>query len=413
VVETLHKLDEDTRNRFERAVADAGTRGFRVLALAMRSGPKDSKPEEKDMKLIALFLLSDTLRSDAAGVISFLTHNGVRVKMLTGDNVAVASEVGKRLGLTGEIMHCQHECFVDLAEEQFDKTSIFAEILPEDKESLVRIAQKNHVVAVTGDGVNDLPAVRIANVGIAVQNAVDALKGTADIVLTQNGISVIKDAVLESRKIFTRIYGYSIYRISESFRVIVTVAFFGAFFFAPILTPLQLLILALLNDLPIISLAFNRVRVSNRPASIDVKKRFILSTVYGSVGIINSVLFFFLTRDFLHLSWDVIQTLFFLKLTVSGHMLVYVAHTSERWYKYLPSWAVIGATSITQGIATLLALFGVFMTGVSLPLVILVWVWAFFWMQVSDAVKLLRHHIEGKEAHAAHIAMQARRAIEA
>jgi len=106
VVETLLKLDEDTRNRFERAVADAGTRGFRVLALAMRSGPKDSKPEEKDMKLIALFLLSDTLRSDAAGVISFLTHNGVRVKMLTGDNVAVASEVGKRLGLTGEIMHC-------------------------------------------------------------------------------------------------------------------------------------------------------------------------------------------------------------------------------------------------------------------------------------------------------------------
>src|SRR5690606_38293155 len=130
---------------------------------------------------------------------------------------------------------------------------------------LVQEAKKYFIVAANGDGVNDLPAVKAANVGIAVKNAVSALKATADIVLLSQGIRVIKDAIIESRKIFERLYVYSLYRISESLRLIVTITILGIFYKVYPLTALQIILLALLNDIPIISLASNRVNIPSRP----------------------------------------------------------------------------------------------------------------------------------------------------
>ena len=252
-------------------------------------------------------------------------------------------------------------------------------------------------MAANGDGVNDLPAVRAANVGIAVKNAVAALKATADIVLLSEGISVIRDAILESRKIFERIYTYSLYRISESYRLIVTIAILGVIYRIYPLTPLQIIIIALLNDIPIISLAFDRVKTVNHPAKINVKKRFTLSSLYGSVGIINSLLLFFIMKNILNLDWGIIQTVYFLKLTVSGHMLIYVAHTKERWFKFLPSKEVIWATSITQLIATVFALTGILMPAKApLVWVIIAWAWAFFWMQISELMKDLQKYFNSE-----------------
>ena len=176
------------------------------------------------------------------------------------------------------------------------------------------------------------------------------------------GISVIKDAILESRKIFVRLYTYSLYRISESLRLIITVAVLGLAVGAYPLTPLQLILLALLNDLPIISLATDKVKIANRPSKINIKKRFILSSSFGLVGVVNSLLLFFIAR-WMGLPWAAIQTIFFLKLTIGGHMLIYVAHTKERWWKFLPSKPVILATTLTQALATVLALTGLFMGG--------------------------------------------------
>jgi H+-transporting ATPase len=271
--------------------------------------------------------------------------------------------------------------------EEFENIGTFAEILPDDKYNLVKLAQKKYTVAVTGDGVNDLPALKLANVGIAVKNAMDALKSTADFVLTGSGISVIHDAIIESRKIFSRLYTYSVYRISESFRVIVTIAVLGIIYGTYPLQPIQLILLALLNDIPIISLAFNHVKVASEPSKINSKARLVLSTLFGSVGTLNSLLLVVIARSIFHFNWDVIQTLFFLKLTVSGHMLIYVAHTKERWYKYFPSKQVIWATSITQAVATVFALTGLFMHQVSFSLVIFVWIWTIFWMQISELMK--------------------------
>ena len=267
--------------------------------------------------------------------------------------------------------------------------------MPEDKLKLIERAQKDFTVAMAGDGVNDLPAVRRADVGIAVAKAVDALKGTADIVLLAPGIGVMQTALVEARKIFFRLYNYSIYRISESFRLIVTALVFGLIIKGFPLTPVQIILLAFLNDIPIITLAFDRVKRTDRPADLKPRERFTLGTLFGLVGVANSVLLYFFMADVFHVPLAIIQTAFFLKLTVSGHMLIYVAHTKERWWRFLPARSVIAATTLTQVCATALALFGIFVAPISLGLVVFVWLWAFFWMQVSEGMKIIESRFNG------------------
>ncbi|MGI0059075.1 MAG: HAD-IC family P-type ATPase [Nitrosotalea sp.] len=381
-------LDKKTQEKFRREVEALAKGGYRTLAVATANGKK-----EETMKIVGLLALSDTLRSDAKSVVQFLEQNGISVTMVTGDNRAIASNIAKQLALDdGEIVTKEKLENMDwdkISSAFFQHTGAFAEILPEDKFHLVQKAKEFFVVASNGDGINDLPAIKAANVGIAVANAVTALKATADIVLLSEGISVIRDAIIESRKIFERLYTYSLYRISESLRLIVTIAVLGILYGMYPMTALQIILIALLNDIPIISLAFDRVNVANRPAKIDPKKRFTLSSLYGIVGVANSLLLVFLTKSIWHLDWTVIQTMFFLKLTVSGHMLIYVAHTKQRWWKFFPSKQVIWATSITQLFATVLAFTGFLMPGrINLWEVGFVWVWALFWMQVGELMKV-------------------------
>ncbi|MBU6321682.1 hypothetical protein KGO04_04085, partial [Patescibacteria group bacterium] len=181
---------------------------------------------------------------------------------------------------------------------------------------------------------------------------------------------------------------YSLYRISESFRLIVTIFVLGIATGLYPLSPLQLILLALLNDIPIISLASDRVKVAHRPSRINVRAQFTQSLLYGLVGVVNSLLLFALAFYYFHLPLPLVETLFFLKLTVSGHLLIYVAHTKERWWRYLPSSAVIIATSVTQAFATALALTGWLMpAAISWQLALFVWAWAFVFMQLSELMK--------------------------
>jgi len=364
VIESLCKLSKEEKKQFEDDLAKTADDGFRVIAVSITSGEL-----EKEMTLCGLFVFSDPLRRGSKRVINFMKKSGIRVKMLTGDNKLIGERVAKELGLS--------------------ENDVFSEVLPKDKLDIVLKYKKRNVVAVTGDGINDLPAIKSAHVGIAVSNAVSALKNSADIVLLGNGISVIKDAVLEARKIFARLYSYSIYRISESFRIILTIVILVLMYEQYPLSPIHIILLAFLNDIPIISLAFNRVKVAECPAKIDIKKRFVLSSLLGLVGVITSILFFLIAKNIFNLSDEVISTLFFLKLTVSGHLLLYVAHTESLWLKFLPSKEVIFSTLGTQLLASSFALFGIFMVKAPWEMVIFIWIWAVLWMQVSELTKQL------------------------
>jgi H+-transporting ATPase len=387
VVESFCRLSAETRARFEADIDRLAERGYRTLALAGGEGEA-----EEGLSLMGVFALSDELREDAKEVIRFLQDNGVGVAMVTGDNRAIAREIAKKLAIPGERVITREELGRGGAEAldaaAFASAQAFAEVLPEDKLALVARARRFFTVAANGDGVNDLPAVKAASVGFAVSNAVDALKGAADIVLLSPGIGVMRDAFIEGRKIFGRLYVYSLYRISESFRLIVTILVLGLIAGAYPLSPLQLILLALLNDIPIVSLATDRLKPAHQPSKINVRGQFAQSVLYGMVGVANSLLLFFLAANYLHLPLAVVETMFFLKLTVGGHLLIYVAHTEERWWRYLPSGAVIAATACTQMVATLLAVTGWLMpAAISWQLALLVWVWAFLFMQISELVK--------------------------
>ena len=383
VIEKLCKLDAKTKKDFQDKVIEAAGKGYRTLAVAIRTGSS-----EKSMNLVGLMFLADPIRQGAKEIIAYLRKNGIDTKMLTGDNYEISKRISTDLGINGVVIEKNKVQFDRLTDEQLRNVAAFSEVLPRDKYEIALRYQKSNVIAVTGDGVNDLPAMKVSNASIAVNNAVDALKGSSDIVLLAPGIGVIKDAIIESRKIFTRLYTYSVYRISESVRLVASILVLGLWLGGFPLTPLQLLILAFLNDLPIISLAFDNVKNTTSPSKINVKKRFINSSLFGLIGVINSVLLVFIIYKLFNFPIDQVQTLFFLKLAIGGHMLVYVVHTDERWFKFLPNKAVIWATTLTQLGATLMAYFGIFMTKVSPLLILFIWIWCFVWMQVSEEVKM-------------------------
>ena len=392
VIMTLDEFNSpEMAGRFKKDISEAANQGFRVLAVA----EKNNGPEESHMKIAGLLYLADPLDENSKATVSFMQKNGIEVKMMTGDNILIAERIAKELGLEGPVLAAAETRKLYGDEKEFlnklNNASAFAEILPRDKYEIVKLFKTHYVLAATGDGINDLPALKIANVGIAVSGAVSALKSMADIVLLGPGLAVIQDAILEARKIFVRLYNYSVYRISESFRLIITILILGLWYGFYPLVPLQIILLAFLNDIPIISLAVDRVKISTKPSEIKTKERLGLSLLFGSVGVLNSLILFFIMMDIWHLSLPVVQTIFFLKLTVSGHMLIYVAHTKERWFKFLPSKQVIIATSVTQVVATMLALTGFLMPAkISLSNAIFVWLWAFAWMQISELMKDLQ-----------------------
>jgi H+-transporting ATPase len=387
IVRTLCKIDAKTKAKFQKDVKDAANHGYRSLAVAIGKGQA-----EKQLQLIGLLLLSDELRDDAPAVIKFLQQNGIDVKMNTGDNHAIAARVAEQLGLKGHVMAAAGKTS-ELTVAQVRGTSVFAEVLPDDKFRIVKKAARHHTVAATGDGVNDLPALKEASVGIAVRNAVDALKGSADIVLMTEGIGVIRRAITEARQIFVRTYYYSVFRIAESFQLVLSIAILSIIYGSFPVTPIQIILLALLNDLPIITLAYDRVSAGAKPSVIHVKERFILASLYGIVGIAESLVLFWLVKDVLQLPVPEIQTMFFLNFAVFADLLIYVVHTKKHWWKWLPAKPVIYATLSAIAVATILALSGLLFQRISGLDVLLVWGWAIVWMQIAALVKrFFQHH---------------------
>ncbi|HEX8964967.1 MAG TPA: HAD-IC family P-type ATPase, partial [Patescibacteria group bacterium] len=179
IIEKLCQMDKKTKNSFQKTVSDLAKKGYRALAIAT-----SSDKQEKDMQIVGLLALSDEVRPDAKDIIVFLKENAIDVVMVTGDNKAITTEIARILEIPGEEVIDKKTLekigWGNINADLYHKAKAFAEILPEDKLQLVKIAKKYFTVATNGDGVNDLPAIKEANVGFAVANAVSSLKATAD-----------------------------------------------------------------------------------------------------------------------------------------------------------------------------------------------------------------------------------------
>ena len=247
--------------------------------------------------------------------------------------------------------------------DQIEAADGFAQVFPEHKYHIVDVLQqRGHIVGMTGDGVNDAPALKKADVGIAVSGATDAARAAADIVLTTPGLSVIIDAIKESRKIFQRMNSYAIYRIAETIRVLFVMTLsILVFNFYPV-TAVMIVLLALLNDGAILSIAYDNTHCSGKPEAWNMRAVMTLALMLGLTGMVASFGLFYLGERVWHLNRDMIQTLIYLKLSVAGHLTIFVTRTRGPFWSIRPANILLGAVLCTQFVATMIAVFGVFMS---------------------------------------------------
>ena len=370
------KLTEDV-NEFAK-------KGHRALGVAQTN-------KENKWQFAGLIALFDPPREDSAETIKTAQSMGVNVKMVTGDHIAIAKEISSRVNLGDDIV--LPAVFLDRPDSEaqgvVEKAEGFAEVFPEHKYRIVELLQRmGHIVGMTGDGVNDAPALKKANAGIAVEGATDAAKSAADLVLTKPGLSVIIDAIKESRKIFQRMTNYGTYRIAETIRVLLFMtASIVIFQFYPV-TALMLVLLALLNDLPIMTIAYDNVKYSDKPEKWNMRQLLGIATFLGIIGVFSTFGILYIGLVVLDLNPLVLQSFIYLKLSVAGHLTVFVARTKGPFWSVRPAKPLLFAVIVTQLVATLITVYGLLLPAMGWGLAALVWGYAFALFVVTDFAKV-------------------------
>jgi H+-transporting ATPase len=367
-------------------------RGFRSLGVART----DSGGHWQFLGIIPLY---DPPREDSKATIQTAQQLGIKVKMVTGDQVAIGKEIARQLGLGTNIIDASlftttQQPGESLLSIDIENADGFAQVFPEHKYSIVDALQKHgHIVGMTGDGVNDAPALKKADAGIAVSGATDAARAAADIVLLSKGLSVIIDAVCESRKIFKRMNSYAIYRIAETTRVMLFMtASILVFNFYPV-TAVMIVLLALLNDGAILSIAYDNVKADDLPERWNMPVVLGIASILGILGVFASFGLFYLGDRVFQLDRSTIQTLMYLKLSVAGHLTIFVTRTKGHFWSHRPSSILVGAVLGTQLVATLLAVFGIFMPPLGWKWALIVWGYALTWFIINDFVKTAAYRI--------------------
>jgi H+-transporting ATPase len=379
------------------AIAGFAAKGYRSLGVA-RAGDTGT------WKILGILPLFDPPRVDAKATMAEAQALGVAVKMVTGDQVAIARETAKTLGMGSDILDAsslgdvKKEATKEAA-DAIEAADGFAQVFPEHKFHIVDVLQeRGHRVGMTGDGVNDAPALKEADCGIAVSGATDAARAAADIVLMTPGLSVIVDAIIESRRIVQRMNSYAIYRIAETLRVLLFVTMVILIFnFFPV-TAIMIVLLALMNDGAILTIAYDNVRYRRQPEAWNMRLVIGIASVLGVIGPIAAMGLFVLGDTVLHLGHPRLQTLMYLMLSVAGHLTVFLARTRGPFWSIRPKRVLVTAVVATQVLATLIAVYGVFMTPIGWGLAALVWGYALVWFLISDRIKLVAYRVLDRPA---------------
>jgi H+-transporting ATPase len=386
------RADEEARAQID----ELARRGYRCLgvAAAEAAGP---------WRFLGLLPLYDPPRDDVPATLARLRELGVKIRMLTGDQLAIAREISSQLGLGRRIVRASELGTSSVAaperlRELVGEADGFAEVFPEHKYRIVEtLQQAGSIVGMTGDGVNDAPALKKADAGIAVSGCTDAARSAADIVLLTPGLSVIVEAIRESRRIFQRMSHYAIYRIAETIRVLAFMTLsILAYNFYPV-SAVMIVLLAILNDGAILSIAYDRVGFARRPVRWNMTEVLGVATSLGLAGVITSFGLLYLVEIVFALPRPLIQTLVYLKLSVAGHLTVFVSRTRGPFWSVRPARVLLLAVLLTQLVATFLAVYGVFMEPVGWAWALLVWGYALVGFLLEDRIKLLAYRVFSKE----------------
>jgi len=464
VIELCDETEFDKAEAYK-AVEAFAKKGFRTLGVGYKETSEDH------YHFCGLLALFDPPREDSKEAIAEANAKGVSVKMVTGDNISVAKYISGLLDigediedikeLKGEstkeylylskilsrsiLKHVEadisdallqqkvEQIVADVQKELQDqpleegsvkrheseiiriieKTNGFAQVFPEDKYYIVeKLQHADHIVGMTGDGVNDAPALKKADCGIAVSGATDAARAAADIVLMAPGLRVIVDAIEQARIVFERMKSYVVYRIAETIRILMFMTLsIVVFDFYPI-TAIMIILLALLNDIPIMTIAYDNTKVEEKPVRWDMKIIFVLSSWLGIAGVLSSFTIFYIVMIYLKAhpetavylpdvpAWvdmhddksflGFVQTLFFVKLIIAGHYTIFNTRIADWFFKKpYPSWPLFTASLVTALIGTAIGLYSFgLMTPITWEWALFLWGYVTVWFVFNDMVKI-------------------------
>ncbi|WP_094554276.1 plasma-membrane proton-efflux P-type ATPase [Synechococcus sp. 1G10] len=371
-------------------------RGFRALGVAKAVG-------EGPWQMLGILSLSDPPRPDSKATLAAAGQLGVPVKMVTGDQVLIAREMCHELGLPDNVLDAgifrqTPASQMGALAQQIEQADGFAQVFPEDKFHIVETLQShNYVVAMTGDGVNDAPALKEANCGIAVSGATDAARAAADIVLLTPGLSVIIDAIRLSRKIFLRMDSYCFYRVVETVRILIfttlAILWFGNY---PV-TVIMLVILALINDGSMVTIAYDNTLTPSKPLHWDMPRLLIMSSVIGLVGVVETMLLYDFVANRLAMPLNQVQTLIYLQLAIGGMLTIYCTRVRGPFWSIKPAAKMLWATGASVALSTLMGTYGWLMSPVGWSWAAASWGYAFLWFLIFDAVKLALYRLMDPE----------------
>ncbi|XP_062021574.1 plasma membrane ATPase 4 [Rosa rugosa] len=373
----LCNCKEDFKKKVHAVIDKFAERGLRSLGVARQQIPEKTKESPgAPWQFVGLLPLFDPPRHDSAETIRRALNLGVNVKMITGDQLAIGKETGRRLGMgtnmypSSALLGQDKDASISALpiDELIEKADGFAGVFPEHKYEIVRrLQERKHICGMTGDGVNDAPALKKADIGIAVADATDAARGASDIVLTEPGLSVIISAVLTSRAIFQRMKNYTIYAVSITIRIV-----FGFMFIALIwkfdFAPFMVLIIAILNDGTIMTISKDRVKPSPMPDSWKLKEIFATGIVLGGYMALMTVVFFWLMRDTdffsktfgvrsLRYSPSEMMAALYLQVSIISQALIFVTRSRSFSFMERPGLLLLGAFIVAQLVATLIAVY--------------------------------------------------------
>ena len=399
-IASLAKPDAGLLERYKATVTGLAEKGYRALGV----GRSD---DGNAWEIVGLVSLMDPPRPDAKATIAEAKALGLNVKMVTGDDVAIGDQIAAQLGIGDHLLVASdvfgagdgktaspNSSVVDAVE----RADGFARVFPEHKYEIVKTLQsRGHIVAMTGDGVNDAPALKQADCGIAVSGATDAARSAAALILTAPGLSTIINAIRVSRQIFERIESYVYYRIAMTLDIMVLVVASVVFFeFQPI-TAIMIVVLALLDDIPIMTIAYDNVPAPPRPVRWDMHHILLFASFMGLLSVAETFGLLLiglrwladpLLQGIVPLDARQLQTVMFLQLAIGGHLLLFVVRTKSFLFRPpYPSARLFWAIVATQIAALIICYTGLGVAAIPAAAIVGVWIYCLLWMVILDICK--------------------------
>jgi H+-transporting ATPase len=356
-------LEDEARAKVKQNVEQLSLTGYRTLAVA-----KSTADDIDTIQMVGLVSLSDPPRPDSQKMIEGARALGVKPVMLTGDNIAIAREIARQVGIGTRIMRMDDFRKLNDTEQArlIDESDGFAEIYPEDKYKIVKLLQdRGHMIGMTGDGVNDAPALKQAELGIAVSSATDVAKASASMVLTETGIGVIVEAIKTSRHIYQRMLTWVINKVTKVIQLIglLTIGFF--WFHDLVVSLLGMVLLIFANDFVTMSLATDNVKHTAIPNKWNVKNITFASLAIGALLVIEGLVALYVGQHLFRLEWEQLRTFTVLMLIFTSQFRVFIVRERNYFWSSLPGRELLIATVITIIGFTLLGVYGIFVTALS------------------------------------------------